>query len=213
LRVVLLGPPGAGKGTQAATISKRLAVPHIATGDLFRQAQNSGTPVGLLAKSYMEKGMLVPDEVTIQMVQERLSNADCRQGFLLDGFPRNVAQAQALDKMLSSKSNGLSKALNIKVSTEELVRRLSGRWICRNCQTPYHAVNAPPKSPGVCDKCGGPLYQRPDDREDTVRQRVRVYLEETAPLVDYYQKKKILVEVNGEESIEAVQQQLLEALS
>ncbi len=211
MRIVLLGPPGAGKGTQAAGISQRLGVPHIATGDLFRQAQAQGTELGLLAKSYMEKGMLVPDEVTIRMVLERLQNRDCHKGFVLDGFPRNLGQAKALDAALEPKKESVDKVLYIKVSTQELVRRLSGRWICRSCQTPYHEVNSPPKVKGKCDKCVGELYQRPDDREETVRNRVKVYFDETAPLVDYYKASKKLVEINGEGTIQIVERELAQA--
>lgn len=204
MQVILLGAPGAGKGTQAGFISQELGMAHIASGDLFREALNKGTELGMLAKPYMEKGLLVPDEITINLILERIAAADCSKGFILDGFPRTLKQAQALDKALSEKSQGIDRALYIKVSEEELLRRLSGRWICRQCQTPYHIVYSPPKAAGKCDKCGGELYQRADDTVEAVKKRLEVYFAQTAPLIEYYQKVGKLVEIDGDQSIEEV---------
>lgn len=204
LHVVLLGPPGAGKGTQAVSLSQNLGLIHVASGDLFRQAQEEGSELGLLAKSYMEKGQLVPDEITIKMILERLSNLGDEKGVILDGFPRNLGQAKALDEELRKRDRGIDKAIYIRVSTEELIRRLSGRWICRNCQRPYHSVSSPPKASGKCDLCGGELYQRQDDSEETARKRLEVYFDQTLPLIEYYAQAGKLTEVNGEQSIEEV---------
>jgi len=202
--IIFLGAPGAGKGTQAAIVAQELNLAHIASGDLFRQAVEEGTELGMQAKSYMEKGKLVPDEITIQMVLERMSALDCESGVILDGFPRNLKQAQALDKALAEQAKAIDKVVYIKVSEEELVKRLSGRWICRNCQTPYHATDSPPKIWGRCDKCGGELYQRPDDTWETVKQRLRVYFAETAPLIDHYTQSGKLLEIDGEGGIDKV---------
>lgn len=213
MRIILLGPPGAGKGTQAANVSKALGKPHIASGDLFREEQQKGTELGLLAKRYMERGELVPNEVTIKMILGRISRPDCAMGYILDGFPRTLEQAQALDQALAkSKSPGVDKAVLIDVSDKELLRRLGGRWICRAQQHPYHMVSSPPKKAGVCDIDGSELYQRADDSEETARWRLKVYFEQTAPLIDYYQKARKLVKVNGEASIEAVGKALLGVL-
>jgi len=210
LHIVLLGAPGSGKGTQAGIVSQRFGVAHIASGDLFREAVNRGDELGQKAKSYMEKGLLVPDEITIRMILERIAAPDCAQGFILDGFPRTLGQAQALDRVL--KERGIDKVVYIKVSTEELVRRLSGRFICRDCQAPYHEITAPPKVPGRCDQCGGELYQRSDDSPETVRKRLEVYFLETAPLIDYYKEAGKLVEIDGERGIEEVGEELIAAL-
>ncbi len=212
MRVVLLGPPGAGKGTQATTLSQKLGLAHIASGDLFRAHQAKGTELGKLAKTYMEKGALVPNEITIKMITERISEKDGRKGFILDGFPRNLEQAKALDVALAAKKQAIDQAVNIKVSPEELVNRLGGRWICRTCQRPYHAVNSPPKVTGKCDVDGGELYQRADDKEETVRKRIEVYFAETVPLIEYYKIQSKLVEVNGERSIEVVGAELVAVL-
>ena len=213
MRIVLLGPPGAGKGTQAGALAEGLKVPHVATGDLFREHQQKATELGQLARSYMEKGQLVPDQVTVGMVSQRLDQPDARRGMVLDGFPRTLAQAEALDDLLKQRRANLDEVLYIRVSPEELVRRLGGRLVCRNCQTPYNLVTAPPKVAGVCDRCGGPLYQRADDAPEAVRNRIRVYMEETAPLVDYYRQQGILVEVDGEQPIEVVGRALTAALA
>jgi adenylate kinase len=172
--IIFLGAPGAGKGTQAARLAEAMGLVHIATGDLFRQALERGTELGLAAKSYMEKGTLVPNRITISLVLERLSNPDSGRGAILDGFPRNLDQAGALDKALAQEGRAIDRVVYINVPEKELLKRLSGRWICRKCQTPYHITDSPPRVPGRCDKCGGELYQRPDDREESVRKRLEV---------------------------------------
>jgi adenylate kinase len=210
--VVMLGAPGAGKGTQADILSRDMNLPHIASGDLFRQALEKGTDLGLLAKNYMDKGELVPDNITIKMILERMDHPDCASGCVFDGFPRSLQQAEALDKALRERGRTIDKAIYIEMPDEELVKRLSGRWLCRNCQTPYHITNSPPKEPGKCDKCGGELYQRPDDREDTVKERLRVFLAETVPILDYYRKQGKLVRVNGNLGMQAVAKEIVSAL-
>ncbi|MDO8531964.1 MAG: adenylate kinase [Dehalococcoidia bacterium] len=211
--VILLGAPGAGKGTQAATLQQELKLAHVASGDLFREHQQKGTELGLLAKSYMEKGQLVPDEVTIRMVLERIERPDCAQGAILDGFPRTIEQAKALDQALTQRNKAIDKVLYIVVSEAELVRRLSDRWICRSCQIPYNVTSAPPKLTGKCDRCGGQLYQRADDTPETARNRLRVYFQQTMPLIEYYQKAGKLTEVNGEQEIDKVRGDLLRSLN
>ena len=211
--IILLGAPGAGKGTQAVTMAQQLGLAHIASGDLFREAQSKGTELGLLAKSYMEKGQLVPDEVTVKMVLERLAAPDCAKGAILDGFPRTLEQARALEDALMQQGKQIDKVLYMVVSNEELLRRLSGRWICRKCQTPYHTITSPPRTPGVCDRCDGELYQRADDTEETARKRLEVYFAQTTPLIDYYQKEGKLIEIDGEQSIEAVGAEMIAALN
>ncbi|HSW58978.1 MAG TPA: adenylate kinase [Dehalococcoidales bacterium] len=211
--LVLLGAPGAGKGTQAELLSKKLKLAHVASGDLFRQALTKGTELGLRAKSYMEKGQLVPDEITIKMVLERLNAADCQSGIILDGFPRNVEQAKALDAALKGFKKGIDKAVYIKVTEAELLTRLTGRWICRSCQAPYHEVNSPPKVAGKCDKCGGELYQRADDNTQTIKKRLEVFFAETAPLIGYYAQNGKLLEIQGEGSMEAISQRIVTALN
>jgi len=209
LRGVLLGAPGAGKGTQAVKLAKRLGLAHIASGDLFRQEQNSGSELGKIAKSYMEKGLLVPDEVTVKMVLGRIAAPDCAKGFLLDGFPRTLEQAKALDQALAKEGKSIDMVLYIKVSNKELLRRLSGRWICRKCQAPYNVVEMPPKIAGKCDRCGGDLYQRADDTEETARKRLDVHFVQTSPLIEYYTKAGKLVEVEGEKTVEQVTRGLM----
>ncbi len=210
--LILLGPPGSGKGTQAERLKEQLGLPHVASGDLFRENVGNETELGLLAKGYMDRGQLVPDDVTIAMVQERLQQPDCDDGVVLDGFPRTLAQTLALDKMLAGTGRALAGVLYINLPDEETVRRLSGRWICGQCQTPYHVVFSPPAEEGVCDECGGELYQRDDDKPETVRARLRVYHEQTAPLIDYYRRAGLLVEVDGAGDIEAVSAALLDAI-
>jgi len=188
-------------------------VPHVATGDIFRAHQREGTELGLLAKSYMEKGLLVPDEITVRMLLERISQPDCARGYVLDGFPRTVSQAKALDEALGQRGESIDRAVYVRVSTEELMRRLGGRWICRQCQAPYHEVNSPPKVPGRCDRCGGELYQRSDDQPEAIEKRLAVYLSDTAPVIDYYRAQSKLVEVNSERSIEEVGKETVAALA
>ncbi len=210
--VVFLGAPGAGKGTQAAVVAEQLKLAHVATGDLFRQNIAAGTELGKKAKSYTEKGALVPDEITINMVLERLSAPDIAAGVIFDGFPRNLEQAKALDKALAARSEQIFKVIYIKVSEAELLKRLGGRWICRVCQTPYHEVDSPPKVKGKCDKCGGELYQRVDDKPETVKERLKVYFSQTAPLIDYYTKTGKLREVAGEGKPEEVSARIVAAI-
>jgi adenylate kinase len=211
MNLVLLGPPGAGKGTQADLLHKALQLPHVASGDLFRENLRNETELGLLAKLYMDRGDLVPDDVTIAMVRERLQQPDSDQGVILDGFPRTITQAEGLDKMLQSLGRKLDVVLYIAVPDEELIRRLSGRWICSQCQTPYHMLSNPPSEEGICDDCGGTLYQRDDDKPETVRARLKVFHEQTSPLIEYYRDAGLLVEVDGSGDIMAVGEALLQA--
>jgi len=210
--IILLGPPGAGKGTQAAHVAQSLKLAHVASGDLFRQALEQGTDLALKARSYMEAGKLVPDELTVSMVLERLKAPDCETGVVLDGFPRNLKQSEALDKALSGQNRSIDWVVYIKVSEEEVLRRLGGRWICRSCQLPYHATESPPRVQGRCDRCGGELYQRPDDNVETIKKRLAVYAQETAPLIDYYAQRGKLIEVDGEGGPEAVGERIIAAL-
>ena len=210
--IILLGAPGAGKGTQAVMLSDKLNLVQVASGDLFRQALRDETELGLKAKAYMDKGQLVPDEITIQMVLERLSAPDCINGAILDGFPRNLQQAEALDKALEKQAKLINKVVYIAVSEGELLKRLSGRWICRNCQTPYHEVDSPPKVAGKCDRCGGELYQRDDDNVETIKKRLEVYFAETSPLIDYYTSAGKLLEINGVGDSAEVNKRIVAAL-
>ena len=212
MHIIILGAPGAGKGTQADILSQEMNLPHIASGDLFRQALEERTELGLLAKSYMEKGELVPDEVTIKMIRERINRSDCIPGCLLDGFPRTLRQAEVLDEVLKEQGKTIDKAIYIEVPNEELVKRLSGRRLCRVCQTPYHIVSSPPKEPDKCDKCGGELYQRSDDREETVKDRLGVFFAQTVPILDYYNKQGKLISVNGNLGIQGVAREIISAL-
>lgn len=212
MRLVLLGPPGAGKGTQAAKISERLGIPHISTGDMFRQAIKEGTDLGRQAEKYLSSGGLVPDAVTIGLVQERLERPDCCQGFLLDGFPRTVAQAEALDTWLAGRGTGLDAVINIAVPREELMERLTGRRVCRRCGATYHLQYNPPRVTGKCDICGGKLLQRADDTAATVARRLDVYSEQTAPLIAYYRERGLLREIDGNQDIEAVNRAIGAAL-
>lgn len=204
MRIVFLGPPGAGKGTQAATLCEEEGIAHVATGDMFRLAVREGTPLGREVARYMEAGQLVPDQVTVAVVRDRLSRDDCRPGFLLDGFPRTVPQAQALDGMLAELGISLDCVVNIQVRDDELVRRLSGRRVCRGCGKIYNVYLHPPQQAGQCDSCGGDLDQRSDDREETVRERLRVYHAQTAPLVEYFRQEGKLLDVDGERPLSAV---------
>jgi adenylate kinase len=212
MNIVLLGAPGAGKGTQASILSQRLKLAHIASGDLFREALAKGTELGRQAKVYMEQGKLVPNDITIKMVLERIKAPDCQMGIILDGFPRNVEQAKALDEAFKQLKKTIDRAVYIKVSEAELLKRLTGRWICRKCQAPYHEVNSPPKVAGKCDKCGGELYQRADDNTETIKKRLEVFFAETAPLIDYYTKAGKLLEVQGEGSMEEIGERIISGL-
>ncbi|MBI4181146.1 MAG: adenylate kinase [Chloroflexi bacterium] len=211
--IVFLGAPGAGKGTQASRVAETLKLAHLATGDLFRQAQDGESELGRQAKFYMEKGQLVPDEITIRMVLERISAPDCQSGVIFDGFPRNLKQAEALDKALLELGKAVDKVIYIKVSEKELLERLSGRRICRQCQTPFHILNSSPKIMGKCDQCGGELYQRPDDAVAVIKKRLKVYFAETALLIDYYTRAGKLVEVDGVGDVATVKKRIIKALS
>ncbi len=204
MNLVLMGLPGAGKGTQAERIVEKYGVPHISTGDMFRAAIKEGTPLGLEAKSFMDKGELVPDEVTVGIVRDRLGKDDCRKGFLLDGFPRTTAQAEALEELLSELERPIDHVIYIDVDKDILMERLTGRRICKNCGATYHVVFNPPAVEGKCDKCGGELYQREDDNEKTVANRLEVNLKQTQPLIDFYEGKGYLKKVNGDQDIDKV---------
>ncbi len=212
MHIIMLGAPGAGKGTQADILSQDMNLAHIASGDLFRQAVEEKTELGLLAKSYMDKGELVPDEVTIKMILDRINQSDCSSGCVFDGFPRTLHQAKTLDEALSEQGKTIDKVIYIEVPNEELVKRLSGRRLCRACQMPYHIVNSPPKAPGKCDKCGGELYQRSDDREETVKERLNIFFAQTVPILDFYQKQSKLIRVNGNLGIQGVAREITSAL-
>lgn len=202
--LILLGAPGAGKGTQADRLVQSFGLAHIATGDLFRENLAKGTALGLKAKSYMERGALVPDDITVGMLLERLARPDTSKGVMLDGFPRTIEQAEALGTALAAGNKQVDRVLYIKVPSEALIERLSGRLTCRNCGAVYHIKFSPPKTPGVCDKCGGELYTRPDDTVETVRKRLDTYLSQTAPLIDYYMQRGLLTEIDGNKDVEAV---------
>jgi adenylate kinase len=202
--IVLLGAPGSGKGTQAEQICRQFKLMHIATGDLFRENLKNQTELGRLAKTYMDKGELVPDDVTAAMLRERLAQPDTEGGIILDGFPRTLPQAESLTEIMASAGRRIGGVLYIKVSDEELVNRLSGRWICRNCQTPFHTKFNPPAKEGVCDACGGELYQRNDDKPETVRARLKTFHKQTAPLIDYYAEAGLLTEVDGEGEVSEI---------
>jgi adenylate kinase len=212
MRLVLVGPPGAGKGTQAEFVAAQLAVPKISTGDIFRANVVGGTPLGLEAKRFMESGQLVPDGVTINMVRERLAEPDAGDGFLLDGFPRTLPQAAALDKLLADLGVGLDLVLELVVDDDEVIRRLSGRWTCRSCGKIWHETFDPPSRDGICDRCRGQLYQRDDDKAETVIERLRVYARDTAPLVDFYAAQSKLMGIDATGPVEDVTSRAIEAL-
>lgn len=213
LRAVLLGPPGAGKGTQAAKIVEKYDVPHISTGDIFRKNIKEGTALGKKAQEYMNAGELVPDELVVDLVVDRLSQDDCKaKGFLLDGFPRTTFQAEELDKFLEKNGLKMDVAINLEVSDEELMIRLTGRRVCKACGASFHLVNVPPKQEGVCDVCGGVLEQRKDDNEETAANRIKVYNEQTAPLIGYYTKSGVIANFNGEQALDDVFKQIVETI-
>lgn len=197
MRIVLLGAPGAGKGTQAKMLIEKYQIPQISTGDILRKAVADGTPLGKEAKVIMERGELVPDKIVLGLVEERVKQNDCKKGFILDGFPRNTAQAEALDKLLNDIKMPLTSALSVDVPKDDLMKRLTGRRTCKGCQQMYNVYYSPSKKEGVCDKCNGELFQRGDDKEETIKKRLDVYDAQTAPLIDYYQKKGILKSVAG----------------
>lgn len=205
MNIILLGAPGAGKGTQAEIIRKKLGIPTISTGDMIREALKSGTDMGKKAKSYMDKGQLVPDEVVIGIVKDRLSQDDCKNGFILDGFPRTIAQAEALDNM----EVNIDRVIDIEVNEELIYERMSGRRVCKDCGATYHIKNIKPKVEGICDKCSGTLIQRNDDRPETVKERLKVYHEQTKPLKNYYESKNKLVVIDGTQSMDEITKQML----
>ena len=198
LNIILMGPPGAGKGTQAKILIAKYNIPHISTGDMFREAIKEGTPLGKLAASYINEGHLVPDDVTIGLVKERLSKDDCANGYLLDGFPRTIPQAEALEKLTKEIGREIEYVINIDTPKEELVKRICGRRVCKKCGAPYHIINVKPKVDGVCDICGGELIQRPDDNEEALNTRLEAYTKQTKPLLDFYEKKGLLTNFSGE---------------
>lgn len=212
VQVVLMGPPGAGKGTQAGTVADLVGVTHVASGDLFREAVKRETAEGRQFKAYMDRGELVPDELTVTMVMARLDEPDGLDGFILDGFPRSLGQARALDEMLEREGRRIDRVININVSEEALLARLSGRWLCRSCHASFHDLYSPPIVAGICDRCGGELYQRVDDRLETARHRLEVYFVETVPVLEYYRGRGILVEVDGDRPIADVTRALRDAL-
>ena len=211
--MIFLGAPGVGKGTQADFMASRLHVPKISTGDLLREGVAKQTPLGLKAKGYMDRGDLVPDDVVIGLVEEKLGSSECASGFLLDGFPRTVPQADKLSELLGTKGLSLDRVIHFVLPREEIVRRLSGRRNCSKCPAVYHVESIPPKRNGVCDQCGGDLVQRSDDRPETVQSRLTVYEQQTAPLIDYYKRKDLLSELDGSGSVETVHDRLLALLS
>jgi len=212
LRTVLLGPPGAGKGTQAVRIVEKYNVPHISTGDIFRENIKNGTELGKKAQEYMNKGELVPDDLVIEIATTRLLADDCKNGFLLDGFPRTVYQAEKLDAFLEAHGMKLDKVIDIEVEKEELITRLTGRRVCKACGASFHVVNIPPKTEGICDNCGGELFQRADDTVETVENRIAVYSEQTMPLVDYYTAAGNIAVIDGALPLDTVFDAIVEAI-
>ena len=212
LRAVLLGPPGAGKGTQAVRLVEKYEIPHISTGDIFRKNIKEGTELGKKAQEYMNAGALVPDELVVDLVKDRLQQDDCKNGFLLDGFPRTIFQAEKLDEFLSESNLKMDIVINLKVEKEALIKRLTGRRVCKDCSASYHIVNIPPKKEGVCDICGGELIQRKDDNIETVENRINVYEEQTAPLIGYYKEAGSLVDFDGEASLDEVFDAIVQAI-
>ena len=212
MKLILLGPPGAGKGTQAKMLTERFSIPQISTGDILRAAVKEGTPMGLKAKEYMDAGGLVPDEVVVGIVRDRLLAADCDNGFILDGFPRTVAQADALQASLAEMDKALDRVISLEVDAEALVERLTGRRTCKECGRGYHVKFDPPREDAICDACGGSLFQRGDDQEETIRKRLQVYAEQTSPLISYYRDADVLMELDGMQPIPQVQEKMLSLL-
>jgi len=209
MNLILLGPPGAGKGTQAKILIKKYGIPQISTGDILRAAVKEQTPMGIKAKGFMDSGALVPDDVVVGIVEERIAKSDCVDGYILDGFPRTVAQADSLSTMLQKKNTGIDHVIAITVDNEELLKRITGRRTCKGCSAGYHVLYDPPKQTDLCSECGGELYQRDDDREETMRRRLEVYEEQTSPLVAYYAERKLLRTVDGMGDIDGIQRKLI----
>ncbi len=212
MNLIIIGPPGSGKGTQGKLIAERYRIPTISTGDILREAVRNGSARGLKAKAFMVRGELVPDEVVIGIIEYRLMQRDCRKGFLLDGFPRTVTQAEALGEMLNKRGLALDHVINIEIEMEELIKRLMGRRICSRCGAMYHLLFNPPKEEGICDQCAGPLYQRDDDREETIRSRLDVYSQQTGPVIQYYVSQDLVRSINGVGSIDDIFHRILEAI-
>ncbi len=204
MKIVMLGAPGAGKGTQAKMIADRYHIPHVSTGDIFRANLNAGTPLGLEAKKYMDQGLLVPDELTVQLLLDRVAQDDCANGYVLDGFPRTIPQAEVLENALSERNDHIDYAIDVDVPDENIIRRMSGRRACPSCGATYHIVNVPPAKEGICDRCGASLVQRDDDKEETVKNRLDVYHSQTAPLIDFYTKRGVLKTVDGTQDMQDV---------
>jgi adenylate kinase len=213
MNIILLGPPGAGKGTQAKMMIEKYTIPQISTGDMLRAALKERTPLGLKAKEYMDKGALVPDEVVIGLIQERLKETDCQRGYILDGFPRTVAQAEALDQVLAGLGSKIDHVISIEVDKGDLLKRLTGRRTCRQCGAMFHVIFTPPVNKGICDKCQGELYQRDDDNEDTVRNRLEVYDAQTFPLIQYYQQKGLVRKIEGVGGIQQIFENIVKTLA
>ncbi len=212
LRLILLGPPGSGKGTQAKLLAEKYKIPQISTGDILREAAKQRTELGLKAKRFMNQGELVPDDVVVGIVEQRLKKEDCERGFLLDGFPRNIEQAHALEGILKKLNSQITRTIDLKVGEEELLKRLSGRRVCRECGEGYHIIFDPPTNKDICNKCGGELYQREDDQEDTIKARLAVYAEQNAPLIKYYQEKELLHRVVGKGGILQIFERIVAAI-
>ena len=212
LRTILLGPPGAGKGTQAVKIVEKYNIPHISTGDIFRENIKNQTELGKRAKAYMDRGELVPDELVVEKATDRLTKDDCKNGFLLDGFPRTIFQAEKLDEFLAQRGEKIDKVINIDVEKDALVKRITGRRVCKSCGASYHVVNIPPKKDGICDLCSGELIQRADDTEETVLNRIDVYNKQTKPLVDYYDKAGVIINIDGNKDLDDVLADIIKGL-
>ena len=213
MKIIMLGAPGAGKGTQAQMIAEKFGIPHISTGDIFRANIKNGTELGKKAKEFMDKGLLVPDELTVQLLLDRVANEDCKNGYVLDGFPRTIPQADVLDSELTKLGDKVDYAVNVDVPDENIVRRMSGRRACLKCGATYHIEHIPPKTEGICDKCGSELVQRDDDKPETVQNRLSVYHEQTQPLIDYYDKKNILRTVDGTKDMQEVFNEIVNILN
>ncbi|AUD62282.1 adenylate kinase [Tenericutes bacterium MO-XQ] len=212
MRIIMMGPPGVGKGTEAVILVKHFNIPHISTGNIFRELFHDDTEIGKIAKSYIDRGELVPDDITNEIVHQRLSKDDVKDGFLFDGYPRNIAQAEALDKMLEEKNWTLDAVINFQATDELIIERISGRRVCKKCGAVYHIHNKPPKTEGVCDQCGGQLIQRDDDKQETVLRRLRIYYDQTEPVIGYYKDSGLIVNIDGSQTIEKTNADIMKVL-